>query len=217
MEEVSHLLSASAEADVRERPPKHVGEHPVRHDALVDLAHLPRACDDTAAIDDGPKAERRTVLLDEELGCELRRAVERPVAVEREILRDAQPAGSRHGAIVVELETGLRLAQRQRSQPVHGIDATRREKDELRVVASAELEAGVGAEEIRPDHPVEPAAVDARQDGRLGGALDDGVDRPHGQQVVRRPDVAVHEVHCLPHGVAAGSAPSRDAGGCRMR
>ena len=51
---------------------------------------------------------------------------------------------------------------------VDRVHAARREKDELCVVASAELEAGVGAEEIRADHAVEPAAVDARQDGWLG-------------------------------------------------
>ena len=70
-------------------------------------------------------------------------------------------------------------------------------------MAPAELEAGVGAEEIRPDDPVEPAAVDARQDGWLGGALDDGVDLSHCQQVVRRPDVAVHEANASRAAVAA--------------
>ena len=59
VEQVAHLLAAAAEADVGERPPEHVREHPVRHDALVDLAHLPRAGDDAAPIDDGAKAEGR--------------------------------------------------------------------------------------------------------------------------------------------------------------
>ena len=82
MEQVPHLLSAPAEADVGELPPEHVREHPVRHDALVDLAHLPWARHDPAPIDDSSQVEGRRVFLDEGLGCELRHAIERAVAVE---------------------------------------------------------------------------------------------------------------------------------------
>ncbi len=39
-------------ADVAQRPPEVVGQHPVGEDALVDLAHLPRAGDHAAAVDD---------------------------------------------------------------------------------------------------------------------------------------------------------------------
>src|SRR3712207_7535408 len=54
-----------------------VGEHPVREDALVDLAHLPRTGDDAEAVDDRLEPVDVGVLGDQQLGRELRRAVDR--------------------------------------------------------------------------------------------------------------------------------------------
>ena len=76
VEQVAHLLALAAEADVAERVAEMVGEHPVGEDALVDLAHLPRAGDDAAAVDHGRDPEPRPVLLDQQLGGELGGAVE---------------------------------------------------------------------------------------------------------------------------------------------
>src|SRR3954447_8337614 len=53
VDQVTDLLAGTAVPDVGERPPEVVAEHPMRENALVDLAHLPRACDDAEAVDHG--------------------------------------------------------------------------------------------------------------------------------------------------------------------
>src|SRR5205085_8115904 len=87
--EVAHLLAPPTPADVGELAPEVVPAHPEGEDALVDLAHLPRAGDDAAAVDDEAQAIHRAIFLDEQFGAELRRAIERPRALQREVLGDA--------------------------------------------------------------------------------------------------------------------------------
>ena len=105
-------LPCAAEADVGERVAEVVGEHPVGEDPLVDLAHLPGAGDHAAAVDHRGDAEPVAVLLDQQLGGELGRAVEGAGALERELLGDARRA-RRRGTVLLggELEAGLRLLQ----------------------------------------------------------------------------------------------------------
>jgi hypothetical protein len=209
VQDVANLLAAAAEADVLERPPEVVREQPVGEDALVDLAHLPRAGDHAEAVHDRREAERRRVLLDQMLGRELRRPVERARAVERERLGDTLRRQPGNRLMLGEPEARLRLLEARRAETGDGVDAARREEDELRVVLPAELEAREGAEQVRADEVVE-RAVDAREDGRLGGALDERVDLSHHGEVLAVAHVALDELHAgFPQArqVQLGAAP----------
>src|SRR4029077_8149898 len=53
VEQVTDLLPLATEADVFERVAELVGEHPVGEYPLIDLSHLPRPGDHSAAVDDG--------------------------------------------------------------------------------------------------------------------------------------------------------------------
>src|SRR6185312_15403583 len=88
VEEIAHLLAMPSETDVGERVAELVGEHPMGEYPLVHLSHLPGAGDHAEAVDHRGDAERGPILLDQQLGRELGRAVERPRALEREVLGD---------------------------------------------------------------------------------------------------------------------------------
>ena len=118
------------------------------------------------------------------LGSQFRRAVERARALERESLGDAARGGARATSwSSVELEAGRSRRAERRSES-RRVDAARREEDKLRALPAAELEARVRADEVRPYHAVEPAAVGPCHDRRLRGAFDDRVDWSDGAQVV---------------------------------
>ena len=59
-------------------------------------------------------------------------------------------------------------------------------------MAAGELEAVIGADEVRLDEDARRAA-DARHDARLGRALDERVDLADGEQILELADVAVGE------------------------
>ena len=100
-------------------------------DPLVDLAHLPGPGDHPAAVDHGPHAEGGPVLLDQQLGGQLGRAVEGAGAGEREVLGDARrPRRPGQRLLGGELEAGRRLLQRQRDLRRDRVDAAGREEDE---------------------------------------------------------------------------------------
>ena len=146
VEHVAHLLARAAVADVAQRAARVVREQPVREDALVDLAHLPRAGDHAAAIDHGPDAERVGVLANEQLGREFRRSVERPRALERERLADPGRGRARRRAARRACEARLVLAQREPLLRRDRVHAAGREEDHLRAVAARQLEAVVRAD-----------------------------------------------------------------------
>src|SRR5439155_5200342 len=86
MQYVAHLAALAAEADVTQRPPVEMASRPQHEEALIYLAHLPRAGDHATAVDDRAQAEGGIVFLDQQLGSELGRAVERARRAGREIL-----------------------------------------------------------------------------------------------------------------------------------
>ena len=102
----------------------------------------------------------RGVLGHQQLGRELRRAVERARALEREVLGDAGADAPGTGC---SASSSKRVsASRKRSALERGdrIDAAGREEDHLRAVAARELEAVVGADQVGCDDVVR-RAVDA--------------------------------------------------------
>src|SRR5436305_2691403 len=159
VKEVAHLLALPTDADVAERVAEAVGEHPVGEDPLVDLAHLPGAGDDAAAVDHRRDAEALAVLLDQQLGRELGRAVERPRALEREFLGDALRAHSADRLLGSELEAGLGLLQVQLHLGANRVDAAGREEDHEGAVPSGQRQAVVSAGEVGLDE-VAGIAVD---------------------------------------------------------
>ncbi len=111
VEQVAHLLARAAVADVGERAAEEVAEQPPGEDALVDLAHLPGPGDHAAAVGHRAQAEGVGVLLDQQLGGELGRAVEGAGAGQREVLGDARRPGPGDRLRGGQLEAGLRLLQ----------------------------------------------------------------------------------------------------------
>ena len=193
MQQVAHLLALAAEADVLERVAEVVGEHPVGEDALVDLAHLPGAGDHPAAVDDRLQAEGGPVLLDQQLGGELGRAVERARALQRKVLGDARRGDARDVLFGCDLEPRLGLLQRQLDLRRDRVDAAGREEEEEGAGAARLLEAVVSAGEVRVDE-VGGVAVDAAHHRGLGRALDQGIERAEAGEVVWLADVALHEL-----------------------
>ncbi len=183
VEQVAHLLALAAEADVAERVAEVVGEHPVREDALVDLAHLPRPGDDAAAVDHRGHAEAGPVLLDQQLGGELGGAVEGAGAVEREVLGDARRRDPGDRLLGGDLEAGLAPPPALSSTCGRDrVDAAGREEDDEGAVAAGQLEAVVGAGQVGVDE-VAGVAVDAAHHRGLGRALDQGRDPRQPRQV----------------------------------
>jgi hypothetical protein len=70
----------------------------------------------------------------------------------------------------------------------------RREKHDLRRVAPSQLEAVVGAEEIRADD-VPRVAVEARQGRGFRRALQHPIDRLDGEEVGELANITVDELH----------------------
>src|SRR5207302_9707774 len=89
VQEIAHLLTVAAEAEIAQRAPEVMGKQPVRENALIDLAHLPGAGDNAATIDHRPETERLGILGDQHFRRELRRSVKGAGARERKLLRDA--------------------------------------------------------------------------------------------------------------------------------
>ena len=90
-------------------PPKQMGEHPVREDALVHLAHLPGPRDDAAAVDHRSQAERLAILGHQQLCRKLRCAIERAGALQREALGDPCLGDARQRLGLRQLEAGRAL------------------------------------------------------------------------------------------------------------
>ena len=147
-------------------------------DALVDLAHLPGAGDDAAAVDHGGHAEARPVLLDQQLGGELGGAVEGAGAAPAGSARRCRPARRRGPAARRRARSGSRPPPAQLDLRRHRVDAAGREEDDEGAVAAGQLEAVVGAGEVGVDE-VAGVAVDAAHHRGLGRALDQGVDPRH--------------------------------------
>ena len=70
----------AAEANIAQRAGRSMPGHPERHDALVDLAHLPGAGQDAAAVDDRAHSIGMNIFLNQKLARQLARPVERPGA-----------------------------------------------------------------------------------------------------------------------------------------
>ena len=194
VEEVADLLAMSPEPDVGERVAEVVGEHPVGEYPLVDLSHLPGPGDHAEAVDHGGDAEGRPVLLDQELGGELRRPVERPRALQREVLGDPGRGDAAHGLPGGQLEAGRGLLETQVHLGRHRVDPAGREEDEEGGVAPRQLEAVVGAGEVRVDE-VAGVAVDAAHHRGLRRALDQRVQPLHLGEVPRLAHVTFDEPH----------------------
>jgi hypothetical protein len=109
VDHVANLLALAAVADVRQRPLQVVAQHPMREDALVDLAHLPGPRDHAAAIDHRAHPEGLRVLGDQVLGRQLGGAVKRPPARERERLGHPRTGHTRELLLVLPLESRLAL------------------------------------------------------------------------------------------------------------
>ena len=209
VQQVAHLLAAAAVADVGQRPLLHVREQPVREHALVDLAHLPRPGDHAEAVDRRGHAERVGVLGEQQLGGELRGAVERARSRQREVLGDPVLGRARHRLLGLEREARLLLAQREPQLRRDGIDAAGGEEDDVGAVAARELEAVVRADEVRL-HDEVGARAHAGQHRRLRRALDDRLHLADRGEVVALAHVAVHEAHAglaQPREVELGAAP----------
>ena len=217
VEQVSDLLAGAAEADVRQRPPEVMSQHPVREHALVDLAHLPRAgrrrhsgrspCRSRTPPAYSPTSSSAASLV-------------APYSVR-------VPSSGNVSAIPRELTPGRACwsdsSKRGRPPRVahplqrrHRVYPARRQEHELGARAARQLQAVVGAEQVRVDDVV-GAAVDPGQHRWLGRALHQRVDVPERPQIVQVAHVAVLERHARVGAGAAGSAPSRGGGGCRGR
>ena len=192
VQHVAHLQSVPAEARERELAAIFVSRRPERDEALIRLAHLPRSRDEPAAVDDRPQAVHRVVFLDEQLGGQLARAVERSRPARRKALGDAarRPAQARGAG--GELQSITPALERQRHQRGNRVDAAGREKHDARVVPAGGVETARRAREIRVEH-IRRAAVIAGVHGRLGRTFDQHVEGPRVREVVGRADVAVPE------------------------
>ena len=193
VEQVADLLALAAEPDVGERAPEMVGQEPVGEDALVDLAHLPGPGEHAAAVDHRRDALARAVLLDQQLGGELGRAVEGPVSDHRELLGDTRRRGARNLLAVGELEPGLLLDPGEGELRLDRVDPAGREEDEEGAVAPGELEAVVGAGQVGVDE-VGGVAVGPAHHRGLGRALDQGRDLGQAVEVGGLADVAADEL-----------------------
>ena len=193
MQQVAHLGPGAAIADIGEPAAEDMARQPEPDEALIHLAHLPRAADDAAAVDDG--AERH-------------RAPNIPGSSAR------PPAWSRHRG------TARRRAERIRRCPPHStprprhpvsapdapprlpsgrarsrcdrIDAARRDEHHGTAVAAQMLQAVDRAVEIGGDDIVGAAAI-ARMDAGLGGAFDQPVGGTRLGQILARTDVAMEQ------------------------
>ena len=171
-----------------------VGEHPVREDALIYLAHLPRPGDHAAPVDHRAEPVGVAVLLDQELRRELGRPIEGAGAVERKILGDAGRRDSGERLFGAELEARLGLLERHGAKLRHRVDPARRQEHDVDLMAAGELEAVVGPQEVR-SHKVIGAAIKPGERGWLRRALQQRVGRAGAQQIVEEADIPVLKRH----------------------
>ena len=142
VQHVTDLQPLAAEPDVGETAAIQMPRRPQDDESLIDLAHLPRAGNHAASVDDRPQAVHRAVLLDQQLGGELGRAVHRAKARQREVRGDAlvRPARRRRRVRQIRVSIAAPL-ERQRAQRCDRIDAARREEHDVGVGATRRLQA----------------------------------------------------------------------------
>src|SRR5262249_17772345 len=163
------LLSLTSKADIAERLPEMMGEHPVSEDALVDLAHLPGTGDHPTAVDHGWHPEPRAVLLDQELGRQLGGAIESASPAHWESLGIPRRGDTGDALFGGDLEPGWSLLQVQSSLRRHWVDAAGREEYNKGTVAPGQLEAVVGTGQIGVEE-IARVTIDTAHHRGLGGA-----------------------------------------------
>ena len=137
MQDISDLQTFSAKARIGQRTAIEVPRHPQHDEALIDLAHLPRAGQNATAIDHGPQSVHFTVFFDQQFGGELGCAIQRTAARERKGFADAgrsRPAvagrsGRQRQAIAASLAW-------KRPQSANRIDPARRKEQQVAAVAA---------------------------------------------------------------------------------
>ncbi len=174
-------------------PPKQWRAIQQAEHSLVDPAHLPRPGDHAATIDDARYPVKVPVLLDEELGGELRRAVKGPGARQGKVLADSRRRNSRQLLPVEDGDAGRSLFGSNLVEPADGVDAARRQKNDPGAVSLRALQTMKGPEQIRLDDVGGRAAVPG-ENGGLGGAFEQKIHFSFdGREVLRLSDVAMHE------------------------
>src|SRR5262249_17989003 len=93
-----------------------------------------------------------------------------------------------------EKKTIVILIECQCAQGVDRINATRRQKDEIRSMPPSIFKAVRGTEQISVNNIIRIAAI-AGVHARLGGCFNEDIGRPHTGQVVDAADIPVHEFH----------------------
>ena len=161
-----------------------MGQHPVGEHALVDLAHLPGAGDDAAAVDHRAQAVR---------GRGTPRSAARPPASSRR-RASGRPSSGKSSAMPAVETPGTVCSARARSEsrsprarrsraPAPDRRGWSRGRRRC-AVAPRQFEAVVGADQVRLDEVVR-AAVEAGHDRRLGRALDERVDLADCEQIIQ--------------------------------
>jgi hypothetical protein len=192
VQQIAHLAPAATEPDVAQRAAEMVGEHPVGEDALVDLAHLPRARDHAAAIHRRANAVALPVLLDQQLGRQLGGSVQRPRATKWKGLGDAGRGCAGNRLLVRQLEPAGGLVQGEAAESGHRIHPAGGQEHHLGLVPAHRLQAVIGPEQVRL-HEVVRGAVQPGEHRWLRGAFDHGLEWRQSEQIVELADVAVVE------------------------
>jgi hypothetical protein len=144
-DQVPDLLALPAVSEVGQLPAEVMAQHPMREDALVDLAHLPGAGNDAAAVDNRHEPEGGGVFGDQQLGGQLRRSVERSGAIQRKALRDSPLRNAFERLLGLELEARLLFSVVEPVLLFDGVDPARRQEDQLPAAFSGVLQAVVCA------------------------------------------------------------------------
>src|SRR5437660_1625080 len=98
---------------------------PVGEDALIDLAHLPRSGDDTAAVDRRLNPAVTATFFDQQLGRELAGSVHRARTRQGKVFANSFRRSSNNLLRICEFEPGFTFAQLESCQASDRVDAAR--------------------------------------------------------------------------------------------
>lgn len=189
MESVANLMPEAVEANIFERTSLAESMDPVTEDALSWVGELTGSAHDTAAIDPNRKSAHRAIFNREVFACDFCGAVEGCGRNGRERLgsTDGGESGGKGRRVngFVSVKTGPERARRRIRGPYlnvelseggDGVNAAGGEEDEAGCVSAAVFEEVHGTSEVVLDElTCARPAIDAGEDGGIGGSVDDVV------------------------------------------
>ena len=187
MKAIPRLMPGAVESDILQRRASQIGVDPKGEDPLVGPAKLARTGEDAAPVDPDGEFECFAVFQRQAFRSQFRASVKGEGRRRGEILGDAMRANPfGQPAALIGFKPIVLYDDRDIRQRPDGIDTARAQKNESRAVPLGQLQEVNGSVEIMLNQLAAAGhSIDAGEHARVGGGVDDPIDRRDSFQVAR--------------------------------